>query len=163
MGGHNDAAARSAGVKYFSVSLFSQKDGRQKLTSRKLRGKFKTRGLTQTRNTVTLITKKRRQTGDKKKEGLAFIDKRAGQQRDTGETHTHSVCCKQNCLLVIFRILRSDPNKQQWLKKTATTVLPLYGSHVALLLGREMLYSHLGGARESGQRIAEYQRIPLTY
>lgn len=88
MGGHNDAAARSAGVKYFLVSLFSQKDGRQKLTSRKLKGKFKTQGLTQTRNTVTLITKKRRQTGDKKKEGLAFIDKRAGQQRDTGETHT---------------------------------------------------------------------------
>lgn len=69
MGGHNDATAHRGKV----VGVFIQsKNWQKKKTPRKFGRKFKT-GLTQAKNALTLLTKKTRQTGDKRKEDLVFI------------------------------------------------------------------------------------------
>lgn len=77
-------------------SVQNQKLGRRKSQQRSkiIKQNLKTQ---ETRNTRSkhkflsdmkpLLAEKTGQSGNKHKEGLAYIDKRAGQQRDTGETH----------------------------------------------------------------------------
>lgn len=113
MGGHNDVIAHRGKI---VLGVFTQSKTWQekKKTPGKYGRKFKTWGITQAGNALTLLTKKTRQTSDKRKEGLAFIHKSAGQQQDTGETHTENNQREekhQNCLLVFLRNSEPDPSK----------------------------------------------------
>lgn len=73
---------------------------------------------------MTLLIKKTRKTGDKRKEGLAFTHQRVGQQQHKGETHKendqreeknksilYSVCYNQTFPLGLFRNLGPDSQK----------------------------------------------------
>lgn len=57
--------------------------------------KVKTQGITQTGTAGTLLTINTKQTGNKGKEDLAYIHKRAEKQQDTGET---GVCFQPECV-----------------------------------------------------------------
>lgn len=88
--GHNDAGAHRCSS---SLSLFSpnSKTRQTKVTAEVQNHQAKSQNPGKEKQKVSdtepLITKKTRQSGNKHKEGLVYIDKRAEQQRDTGETH----------------------------------------------------------------------------